>query len=209
VINVHFVLVGALFNGIGSATYLFRTLRGSIQPNRITWALWALAPLIAFGAEISEGVGLVALLTFMAGFGPLLIFLASFANKASYWRLGRFDWTCAALSALALIGWAASGKADVAIILSISADLFAALPTLRKAYLRPDTESAVAFLAVGIGGVIATLSSPSISLRNAGFPIYIGCLGLTLAILLAASNLLKRGSGGLNRAEELRDAQAD
>jgi len=46
--------------------------------------------LIAFKAQIKEGVGIhQALLTFMVGFIPLIIFIASFINKKAYWKIGK------------------------------------------------------------------------------------------------------------------------
>ena len=42
--------------------------------------------------------GSQALLTFTVGFGPLVVFAASFVNPKSVWKLGRLDYTCGALS---------------------------------------------------------------------------------------------------------------
>jgi len=72
--------------------------------------LWALAPLIAFAAEIKEGVGIQSLMTFMVGFTPLLVFLSSFANKQSVWGLKRFDFICGVLSLFGLFLWYATKK---------------------------------------------------------------------------------------------------
>ena len=56
-LDARFVLLGAALHAVGSIRYLLRTLQGTAIPNRVTWALWAVAPLIAFAAEISRGVG--------------------------------------------------------------------------------------------------------------------------------------------------------
>ena len=44
---------------------------------------------------------------------PLLIFLASFVNRRSYWQLNRFDLSCGALSVAALVVWVAARLAPV------------------------------------------------------------------------------------------------
>ena len=54
----------------GAAVYLRDTLRGTTQPNRVTWLLWAVAPLLAAAVEFNEGVGLRALPTWV---WPLLL----------------------------------------------------------------------------------------------------------------------------------------
>src|SRR3989338_5293375 len=94
----YFVIIGSIIFFFGSISYFIETIQGKVKPNRITWFLWALAPLIAFYAQIKQGVGIQSLLTFTVGFIPILIFLASFVNKKSYWKITRLDWLCTILS---------------------------------------------------------------------------------------------------------------
>lgn len=98
-----FVIVGMIIGSIGAFWYLVDTIRGNVKPNRVSFLLWSIAPLIAFTAEIQKGVGIQSLMTFSVGFLPLLIFLASFINKKSEWKLTRFDLACGMLSLLGLI----------------------------------------------------------------------------------------------------------
>lgn len=51
-LNENFVILGAVIFAIGSLSYLIDTLKGKVKPNRVTFFLWALAPLIAFAAEV-------------------------------------------------------------------------------------------------------------------------------------------------------------
>src|SRR5438045_1503878 len=97
-LDVRFVLLGTLIGSVGGLLYLRDTVRGNTQPNRVTWLLWGVAPLLVFAVEVHEGVGLRSLMTFMAGFTPLLIVLASFVNPQSVWHIGRLDYACGALS---------------------------------------------------------------------------------------------------------------
>src|SRR5581483_5835501 len=97
-IDVHFVILGAVITAAGLVAYIRATLRGVTQPNRVTWLLWALAPLLAFAVEIHEGVGLQSLMTFTVGFGPLLVFLASFRSAGAVWEIRPLDYVCGALS---------------------------------------------------------------------------------------------------------------
>ena len=77
-INQNFAIVAAVLSSIGGIGYLVYTLQGKVKPNKVTFFLWAFAALIAFFAEIKQGVGVESLLTFSVGFLPLLIFIASF-----------------------------------------------------------------------------------------------------------------------------------
>ncbi len=144
-IPVQFVLVGAAFNLAGLSSYVADTLRGRNRPNRVSWFLWALAPLIAFAAEVGQGVGLQSLMTFMVGFGPAVVLGASFVSRHGAARLTRFDLGCGSLSLVALVMWRITGQGDVAIAFSVAADLLAGVPTIRKAYRDPASESWPAF----------------------------------------------------------------
>jgi len=105
VINVHWIYLGAAIGALGTAVYLRDTLRGTTKPNRVTWLLWAIAPLLAAAVEFKDGVGLRALPTFTIGFMPLLVFVASFHNPASEWKIGRVDYACGAVSVAGTLTW--------------------------------------------------------------------------------------------------------
>jgi hypothetical protein len=180
VISDKFVILGALINLIGSSRYVIDTLRGKAKPNRVTWFLWALAPLIAFGAEIGQGVGLQSLMTFMVGFGPLMVFIASFVNRKAVWKITGFDIFCGILTLLGLILWLLTRHCNIAIAFSIFADGLAALPTIVKAYRQPETESYLVFMNGAISAGITLLTIDHWTFAYYGFPIYI----LTTCVLL-------------------------
>jgi hypothetical protein len=54
VIDPHFVWLGAALSMLGAASYCRETLHGRVRPNRVSWLLWAVAPLIAFAAQVSD-----------------------------------------------------------------------------------------------------------------------------------------------------------
>lgn len=104
-IDENFVIVAGIIASLGSLIYLFDTIKGKAKPNRVTFFFWTLGPLVAFSAQLKEGVGIQSLLTFIAGFFPLTILIASFINKKSYWKIGRFDLLCGFLALIGLILW--------------------------------------------------------------------------------------------------------
>ncbi|MDP2363456.1 MAG: hypothetical protein Q8M94_06755, partial [Ignavibacteria bacterium] len=69
-IDERYIFIGLALSFLGSVSYLLDTIKGKVKPNRVTWFLWALAPLIAFSAEVKQGVGMASLMTFMVGFNP-------------------------------------------------------------------------------------------------------------------------------------------
>ncbi len=76
----YLVFAGAAVSVSAAFFYIRDTLKGDTKPNRVTFFIWAVAPLIATAAGLAKGVTWAVVPVFMAGFCPLLIFLSSFAN---------------------------------------------------------------------------------------------------------------------------------
>jgi len=172
-LNQNFVIVGTIIGAIGSMAYLADTVRGKVKPNRVSFLMWSIAPLIAFAAQIKQGVGLEALMTFSTGFLPFTTFVASFVNKKAEWKVTRFDLICGFLSTIGLILWLITKVGNIAIFFSIVADLLAAIPTIVKAYKYPETELAWPWMATVFGVILTLLTLNEITFANSGFIIYI------------------------------------
>ena len=180
----YFIIIGTLIGAVGSIGYILDTIKGRAKPNRVSFLLWAIAPIVAFTAQIGQGVGLESLMTFSTGFFPLLIFTASFINKQAEWKITRFDVICGALSLVGLVLWYVTKVGNVAIFFSIIADGLAALPTLVKAYKYPDTEVAWPWFMTSIGIVLTLLTLHSITFANAGFISYIFLMNILITALI-------------------------
>lgn len=186
-----FVIIGAVLSLIGGLSYLLDTVKGKTKPNKVSWFMWALAPMIAFAAEVKQGVGLQSLMTFMVGFNPLLIFLASFVNKKASWKITRLDLTCGALSLVGLGLWQITKIGNIAIFFTILADGLAAIPTVVKSYYAPETENYLIFLLSGISGLITLLTIDVWNFQHWGFPLYILFI-CSLFFVLIKFNIGKR-----------------
>ena len=186
----YIVFAGTLINLYFTFSYIQAVFKGVIQPNRITWLMWSIAPLIATVAAISNGVGLSVLPIFMSGFTPLLVFMISFANKNAYWKLSTGDYVCGLMSIFALVVWYISKNPNYAILFAIISDGFAAFPTIVKAWRYPETEEIRAF----IGGLILATSSffaiETWDFSALAFPIYL--VGLNILMIYAIKHKIKR-----------------
>ena len=183
-LNENFVIIAVLISVIGNIGYVIGTLQGKIKPNRVSFFLWSLIPLIAFAAEIVEGVGIQSLTTLMAALGPLSIFIASFINKKSYWKVTRFDRICGALSLIGLLLWIYTRVGMVAIIFALLADALASIPTVVKAYKYPETENPFPWLASTLAGLITLFTISNWNLANYGFPASIFITNLLIFVLV-------------------------
>jgi riboflavin transporter FmnP len=118
----------------------------------------------------------------MAWFIPLMIFLSSFINKNSYWKLWKLDYACLIIAILALVLWFITSNPLLAIIFWILADFIAAIPLLIKMYYYPETETIWPFIAGLIANASAFLVIENWILEQYLFPLYLVII-CTLLIL--------------------------
>ena len=183
-ISENFVLIGVAISVLGSWSYLVDTLKGRVKPNKVSWLLWSIAPMIAFFAMIKQGVGLTALATFTVGFLPFVIFVASFFNKNATWEISKLDIICGALSIFGLILWVITKVGNIAIFFSIVADALAAVPTIVKSFKFPETENSTIFFFGIANAIIALLAIKEWNFQSYGFQLYIVVVNSTIATLI-------------------------
>jgi hypothetical protein len=186
----YLVIIAAVASLLASFVYIRSMFVGGTKPNRISWLMWAIAPLIATAAALSNGVGWAVLPVFMAGFSPFLIFTASFFAKKAYWKLSNFDYVCGVLSGFALIMWWLTKDPNVAIVFAIASDALASIPTLTKAWKNPETESVWPFI-IGVFGAASSLAVATLwSFSEYAFPSYLIIVNIMVLLALYNRNLI-------------------
>ncbi len=155
-IDPRFVYLAVFLAAIGGYSYVRDTLRGVAKPNRVTWSLWGLEGVLGFGVELQQGIGIASLMTLMLGLVPCAVVLASFKSPHGVWKIGAFDVVCGSISIAGLCCWGFINRPTIALAAFVAADMVAALPTLRKSWVAPSTESSRVFV-MGCGNCVITL----------------------------------------------------
>ena len=141
------IVVSVALSIFGAWACIRDTVAGRTKPNRVSWFLWAAAPMIGAAAAASAGADLSSYArTLLAGIMPGLVFLASFYNPQSYWKTTWFDIVCGITAVLALVAWVLAESPRAAIVLSATADGFASIPTIVKAWRHPETETGTIYV---------------------------------------------------------------
>ena len=183
-LNENFVFVGIAITAIGLSSYFIDTVRGKIKPNKVSFALWSIAPIVTFFAQMKQGVGIQSLMTLSVGIFPIVIFLGSFVNKKAYWKITRFDLSCGTLALIGLLLWYITKVGNVAILFGILADGLAYVPTITKAYKYPETESAWPWFAASTNGLFTLLTITTWNFANFSFPIYFLVINLIVFVVV-------------------------
>ena len=178
------VIISTLLMVWGGYAYFRDTLAGRTKPNRVSWFLWAFAPLVSLSAAFSVNADIWASVrVLVGGVVPGVIFLGSFFNRKSYWQLTWFDWICGGLSLTALLFWQLASSPLIAVLLATAANTFASIPTFIKAWNFPETETRLIFINSFLSAVLIIPAIPVWNIANSAFQI--GLMLTTGAFLVA------------------------
>jgi hypothetical protein len=187
VIDPRLVFLAIAVSLVGTYGYVRDTLRGETSPNRVTWGLWAIEGILAFVVEIQQHVGIASLMTLTLGLLPLVVVVASFRNRHVVWKIGKFDVFCGAVSLFGLVFWWFINEPTIALLSFVAADQVAAVPTVRKSWLAPNTESPRVFFLGFVNCAITMFTLKHITTAAALFPGCILVTDLLIALLVVSS----------------------
>ncbi len=180
----YLVLLGAIIQIIGIAYYIRQIFYGNIKPNKVTWLMRSIAPIIGSIAAFADGVRRAVLPVFMSGFWPLLVFVASFFSAKAYRKIEKFDYVCGAISFLGLLWRRITKEPLIAILFAILSDGFAAIPTITKSRQHPQTESKSAYVTGLISVITSFFAMKTYGIAEIAFPVYIIILNTSIITIL-------------------------
>lgn len=183
------VIVTACISLFWISVYIKEMIHGSVKPNKVSWLIRSIAPMIATAAALYNGATRSALPIFMSWFGPLLIFITSLFTPQSYRKIEKSDYICWILSLIALWGRYMTNNPFIGTIFAIWSDFLAWLPTYRKAWTAPETESIIPYLTGILSASSAFLAFQSYHLTEVSFPIYIILFNTTIITTIKRKEL--------------------
>jgi hypothetical protein len=153
----------------GTGPYLVGTLRGQIRPHAFTWLIWSVTTLIAFVGQLVGGGGIgAAAAGASACIGVAISGYAFWRGNRSYTRL---DWLCLAGASVALVAWVFTGGPLTALILIALVDATGAVPTIRKAFVKPHEEGISPFILANVKWLLAICALDHLNALTLLFPV--------------------------------------
>jgi len=134
-----FAAIAAILAIIGNIPYIIDILKGRVKPHSYTWFVWTVVSGIVFFGQLAKGAGIGALPTAAAGVFTIFIFLLSL--KYGYRKITKTDTLFLVLALAGIVPWILTTDPTVSVVVAVSIDVIAFIPTLRKTYLEPKTET--------------------------------------------------------------------
>lgn len=132
-------IVAAIVAIAGNIPYLVDVFRKRVQPHPFTWLIWTIVSGIVFFGQIAKGAGIGALPTGAAEIFTLVIFL--FSLRYGFKHITKTDIFFFTAALLGIIPWIMTDDPTASVIIAVSIDVVAFMPTLRKTWRHPHTET--------------------------------------------------------------------
>lgn len=183
-----FGILSAFFTLLGALLYLVSIYKKEINPHILSWIGWAFITLIGATAMFDSGSTWSTLFIFSNSLSCISVALYSIYKKVGTWSTTSYDYVFFGLGILGIILWQLFDAPILAIILSVLADLFFAIPTVIKTYKNPKSENARSWTPYCIAGIFGLLSIKTLNSTEILYPFYIFTLNFIVLIIILFKN---------------------
>lgn len=136
-------IIAVILAILGNVSYLRDVLSKKIKPHPYTWLVWTIVSAVTFFGQVAKGAGIGAIPTGVAEAFTVIIFI--FSLQYGFKHVTKTDTYFLIAALLGLIPWALFKDPTISVIIVVIIDLIAFIPTLRKTWLYPATETPVLF----------------------------------------------------------------
>lgn len=141
--KITIAIIAALLAVIGNVPYLIDIVKKKVQPHPYTWLVWTLVSCIIFFGQVSKGAGVGAIPTAASEIFTVIIFI--FSLRYGFKKIERTDTYFLIAALLGIIPWVLTNDPTISVIIAVTIDLIAFMPTLRKTYRYPQTETPILY----------------------------------------------------------------
>lgn len=128
---------------IGNTPYLIDIVKRRVQPHPYTWFVWSIVSCIIFFGQLAKGAGVGAIPTAASEIFTIIIF--GFSLQYGFKKIQVIDTISLAVCLLGIIPWILTKDPTISVIIAVSIDLVAFIPTIRKTYHHPSTETPILY----------------------------------------------------------------
>lgn len=136
-------ITAALLAIVGNIPYLRDIIRRRVEPHPYTWLVWTIVSCIVFFGQVAKGAGIGALPTAAAEIFTVIIFF--FSLKHGFKNIRKIDTVFLIIALLGLIPWILTKDPTISVIIAVGIDFTAFVPTLRKTWRNPKSETPILY----------------------------------------------------------------
>ena len=181
-LQIILVIIASLLAFAGNIPYLRNVAKGRVKPHPYTWLVWSIVSCVVFFGQLAKGGGIATIATGISEIFTIIIFL--FSLKYGFKNPPTIDKIFLVIALLGLIPWLITKDPTISVITVVIIDLIAFVPTLRKTYYSPKSETPLLYgsnvlrhslilSTLGAYNIATTLHSISMIITNSIMVIFI------------------------------------
>jgi uncharacterized membrane protein len=177
--------------------YLKDIFKKKTQPHAYSWLIWAILQTIGSAAQLKDGAGYGAWALAIGAVLCFSVFLLSL--KWGTHNITRFDGICLAASLIAIVIYLTLKNPVWAVIFVTMIDFMGYLPTFRKGWQEPFTETVILYTFSIFANLFSLIALQHYSVTTA---LYIGSLAITNTAFVLMITIRRRGLKQIHKSEE-------
>lgn len=185
-------ILATIFVFLGYIPYLRDIIRGKTKPHLYSWFVAGFAAIIIFALQVSGGAGIGSLVTFAAGIMCFLVIILGIVHKSTVEILW-IDTVFFILAFVALALWLIAKQPVLSAILSTAVEVLGFVPTVRKSWNRPYSETLQSYFLNIFRFSFAVLALQTYTIVTTIYPItWVAFNGLFAAMLVIRRRQVKK-----------------
>lgn len=192
-------IIAALIAFGGNLPYIRDAFRKRVKPHPYTWLVWTIVTGITFFGQVQAGAGIGALPAAISEIFTITIFIFSLRYGFKY--VAKTDTIFLIVALLGLIPWLINDDPTISVIIAVGIDIVAFVPTIRKAWRHPKTETPVLYSANVIKHILTLFSLQAYNIATTlhSIAMIITNSAMSGIILLKKEPLTKNAIRGVNK----------
>lgn len=162
--------IAAVLALASSYLYIRDILRGNTKPHIYTWIIWSIVTIVAFLGQWVSGGGPGSWATGVSAIVTITILLLSLQGRYGNKDITNFDKVCLVLAILSILPWLLTSSVLWSVLLATLIDIIAFVPTMRKTWHAPQSESLGSMYVDAVKHGLSIASMSSLALVNWIYP---------------------------------------
>lgn len=177
--------LSALFSMV---PYISQLVRGVVKPRLVSWFIWSVLSTILTISSLAEGQIAGALLSSTSAIGCAVVLVLGWGRGSV--RLAKLDLVCLVGALLGILSLVILKDPKIALMVSVSVNIIAFIPTLIHGWTRPSEESLPSFALASLGAALTLTSTIMTNPPLIGmiYPLYALTFNGLMALILLSGN---------------------
>jgi hypothetical protein len=164
--------------------YIRAIIQGAIKPHVFSWIIWGSTTFVVFLAQLEGKAGVGAWPIGVSGIITIFIALLAYIKRSDI-TITRTDLLFFVTAMTSLPFWYFTSDPLWAVVILTTVDVLGFGPTVRKAYVFPQTESLLFFAVFSLRNIIVIIALENYSITTVLFPAVIATACIALIAMIS------------------------